>query len=234
MISLPSITTKATNAISSIVNLLQESFSELKRNDPLRLAGATAFFATFAITPIIIIIIQLLGIFVTEDKLSSQLNLRLEVMLGERVASQIQETAQNITALAKNWYVTVFGFLFLIFVATTLFSVIENSLIQIWKIRINSNPGFLFGLKRRLRSLVIILLAGILFIVGLLTEGIQAFLGDYIDYLFPQFAQYLNNTLNECIFILIATVWFGCLFMYLSEGRPLLKVSIAGGFLTAL
>ncbi|WP_423147946.1 YihY/virulence factor BrkB family protein [Rubrolithibacter danxiaensis] len=225
---------KAIPGIMFTGRLIKQSFQELKKNDPLRMAGATSFFSTFAITPILIIIIQLLGVFFKQDRLSSQLILRLQIMLGRRAAGQIQEVAEHITALAQNWYVTVFGFLFLIFVATTLFSVIENSLNQIWKIRIKPNAGFMFGLKRRLRSLVIIILAGILFVIGLLIEGVQALLGNYIDYLLPEIGKYLNTTINEVVFILIATAWFSCIFRFLTVGRPLWKIAFSGGLLTTL
>ena len=153
--------------ISSLASLLKVSLFEFRRNDPLRMAGATSFFTTFALTPILIIIIQLLSFFVTREKLSFQLIERLRTMIGNRSAQQIQQTLQNINQLASNWYVTLFGFLFLLFVATTLFLVIEDSLNQIWKIRIKHEVSFMFKMKRRFRSLVIIGLAGLLFIVGL-------------------------------------------------------------------
>jgi membrane protein len=218
----------------TVAAVLRRSFAELKKNDPLRLAGATAFFSTFAITPILIIIIQLLGVFFSAHRLRSQLISRIRVMLGSREAKQIEDTLDNITALAHNWYVTLLGFVFLVFVATTLFSVIENSLNQIWNIRIKTDAGFQVSLKRRLRSLVIILLAGILFVIGLTAEGGQAFLGNYIDYLFPDTARFLNSSINEVAFILIVTVWFTCLFRFLTEGRPVWKVALAGGLVTTI
>lgn len=198
------------------------------------MAGATAFFTTFAISPILIIISQILSFFITSEQLSAQLILRIKRIAGPKVATLAEQTLENITDLAQNPLITIFGFLFLIFVATTLFSVIENSLIQIWQIGIKENAGFIFGLKRRFRSMIIILLAGLLFGVGLLTEGMQTILGNYIDYLFPSWGKYLNSTMNELVFIAITTIWFTCLFRFLSEGRPKFRVALAGGFLTAI
>jgi len=198
------------------------------------MAGATSFFTTFAVTPILIIIIQLLSVFFTRERLSSQLIERLEEMLGNRAAVQIQETLRNIGQLADNWYVTLFGFIFLMFVATTLFLVIEDSLNQIWSIRIKPDAGFLFGVRRRMRSLTIILLAGVLFTLGLITEGFQALVGNYIDLLFPDSGKFLNSLVNEGIFVVIVTIWFTCLFRFLTEGRPVFKIALAGGFVTTI
>ena len=220
--------------ISSLASLLKVSLFEFRRNDPLRMAGATSFFTTFALTPILIIIIQLLSFFVTREKLSFQLIERLRTMIGNRSAQQIQQTLQNINQLASNWYVTLFGFLFLLFVATTLFLVIEDSLNQIWKIRIKHEVSFMFKMKRRFRSLVIIGLAGLLFIVGLVAEGIQTFLGTYIEVIFTRWAWLFDSILNETIFVLIVTIWFTVLFRYLTEGRPVWRIALAGGLLTSV
>jgi uncharacterized BrkB/YihY/UPF0761 family membrane protein len=48
--------------------LLKDALAELLKNDPLRLAGATAFFTTFALPPILVILIQALGIFFSTEK----------------------------------------------------------------------------------------------------------------------------------------------------------------------
>ena len=40
-----------------------DALKELLKNDPLRMAGATAFFTTFALPPILVILIQSLGLF---------------------------------------------------------------------------------------------------------------------------------------------------------------------------
>ncbi|WP_133272802.1 hypothetical protein [Hymenobacter radiodurans] len=44
--------------------LLRRAARELGANDPLRLGAATAFFTTFALPPILIILIQVLGAFI--------------------------------------------------------------------------------------------------------------------------------------------------------------------------
>jgi membrane protein len=43
------------------LSLLRKSFREFRENDPLRMAGATAFFTTFALPAVLIILIQVFG-----------------------------------------------------------------------------------------------------------------------------------------------------------------------------
>ncbi|HEX8677422.1 MAG TPA: hypothetical protein VF700_09395, partial [Segetibacter sp.] len=47
--------------VKELGKILAVSFNEFQRNEPLRLAGATAFFTTFALPPILIILVQIIG-----------------------------------------------------------------------------------------------------------------------------------------------------------------------------
>lgn len=213
---------------------MKRALKVLKANDPLRMAAATAFFTTFALPPILIIFTQFFRIFVDPTKLSSELIDRLGHILGTKSAQQVERTLEAVTGLGQEWYVTFFGFIFLMFVATTLFDVIKNSLGQLWEIRIRPHSGFVFRLKYRIRSLVVIFIAGILFFAGLFLEGLQAVLGNYIDDLWGTGGVFLNRVLNEIVFVLFVSIWFAVLFRFLTVGRPKWKIALIGGFFTAI
>jgi membrane protein len=213
---------------------LRIAFKLLQKNDPLRLAGATAFFANFALPPILLILIRLFGFFVDRKILVRQLFERLASILDESSTNQIRQTLRNIRGIDYNWLATILSFVFFIFVATTLFNVIKNSMDQIWSIGINEKPGILFNLKLRGRSMIIILLAGLLFFVGLLTDSIQAIIGTYINTTSPTFGKVFLSILNQIIFIIIVTTWFTVLFRFLTSGRPSWKTAIRGGLLTGI
>lgn len=225
---------KAGDAVRSLPGLMRRSFSELQKNDPLRLAGATAFFTTFALPPILIILIQLFGIFFSEYDIRKELIVRLGRIIGRSSALQTSLVLENFGKLGKHWHVATVGFLFLIFVATTLFTVIKNSLNQIWQIKVISNPGIFFTLKLRFRAFCIILFAGVLFTAGIIMESIQALLGNYLSFVLPETGKLFNSTLNEIFFVVVVTIWFTTLFRYLTDGKPAWKVAWAGGFFTGI
>ncbi len=213
---------------------LRIAFKLFRKNDPLRLAGATAFFANFALPPILLILIRLFGFFVDRKIMARQLFERLSSILDESSTEQIRLTLRNIRGIDYNWWATILSFIFFIFVATTLFGVIKNSMDQIWSIGLNEKLGIWFNLKLRGRSMVIILLAGILFFVGLLTDSIQAFIGTYINTAAPTFGKIFLSVLNQLLFVIIVTTWFAVLFRFLTNGRPSWKTAIHGGLLTGV
>jgi membrane protein len=213
---------------------LKIAFKLFQKNDPLRLAGATAFFANFALPPILLILIRLFGFFVDRRTFATRLFERLSGILDDSSIAQIRQVLRNIRGADYYWWATILSFVFFMFVATTLFGVIKNSLDQIWSIGLNEKMGILFNLKLRGRSMIIILLAGILFFVGLLTDSIQALIGAYLNPAAPTFGKIFLSILNELLFIAIVTTWFAVLFRFLTNGRPSWRVAIKGGLLTGI
>ena len=210
------------------------AFSLFQKNDPLRLAGATAFFTNFALPPILLILIRLFGFFIDRKILVNRIFERLSNILDDSSTQQIRQTLRNIRGIDHKWYATLISFVFFLFVATTLFAVIKNSMDQIWSIGMKDNTSFLFKLKTRARSMVIILLAGILFFVGLFTDSMQAFIGTYINTASPTFGRVFLSVLNQILFVAIVTIWFSVLFRFLTSGRPTWKSAVRGGILTGI
>lgn len=217
----------------SIGRLTRHSFREMRSHDPLRMAGATAFFTTFALPPILIILFQLFTLFFSRKMVGSEIMDTLTHTLGEEGAIQIRETTKGFRTLAQNWYTAIAGFLFLVFVATTLFSVIKNTLNEIWEVR-SAKTGFLFTLKLRARSLGIILVAGLLFLAGIMTDTFEVLAGNSIDKIWPGGGSFFKGALNEVVGAVVVTAWFAVLFRYLADARPVWKVALTGGAIAGI
>lgn len=220
--------------ISTLLTLLREALAEFLRNDPLRMAGATAFFTTFALPPILVIIIQSLKYIIGPDVIRSRLFEKLEGIIGAEAVEQIIGVLNGFRRMADNWWVTIGGFIFLLFVATTLFRVIKNSINQLWKIRPIGRATARLTLLSRLKAILVILVAGVLLAIGLLTESAQVFIGKYLFQISPLFSIYFNNIISSIFSILITTCWFAVVFRYLPDGRPKWRVAWIGGFFTSL
>ncbi|RYZ36386.1 MAG: YihY/virulence factor BrkB family protein [Sphingobacteriales bacterium] len=215
-------------------HLLKRSFLELRKNDPLRLAGATAFFTTFALPPILIILFQLFSLFLSRKLVGSQMMQLLSSTLGTGGAAQIRETTRGFRMLATNWYIAVFLCVFLVFVATTLFVVIKNTLNDIWQVKVKDRPGIAFGLKNRARSFGAILLAGLLFLATIVMDSFEVFAGNYLDKIWPNGGQFFTGAMNEILGAVVVSTWFAILFRYLANAHPSWRVSLMGGILTGI
>ncbi|MGB8194989.1 MAG: YihY/virulence factor BrkB family protein [Chitinophagaceae bacterium] len=214
--------------------MLRKAFRDLKNNDPLRMAAATAFFTTFALPAILIILIQLFGLVVGRRTMSRHLFDHLEQIVGDGGVLQIRSTLRAFRNFSQSWYITLGGFIFLVFVATTLFKIIRDSLNQLWNIKVHDHSGVVFTIRQRLRSIGIIFLAGLLFMASLLIEAMQTILMDYINEIWSGSTSLLYAILNQLLSVLVVTIWFATVFRYLANGRPVWRVAIVGGLVTGI
>jgi membrane protein len=141
---------------------------------------------------------------------------------------------RNIKNIEHQWWATVLSFVFLLFVATTLFNVIKNSVEQIWNIGQSSKRNLYFTLKARSRSMGIILLAGALFFISLLAEGFQTEIIDTAGFEYQQQGIWLVWLFNQAIFTLTVSLWFAIVFRFLTNARPGWLITLKGGLLTGI
>ena len=200
----------------------------------MRMAGATAFFATFALPPIVFILAQLFGIFIGQRNMGRELIEKISDTLGKEGAEQVRQVVRSIRGFSDSWYVIIFGFLFLVFIATTLFGEIKNSLNQIWQISVKEHPGLLFVLSDRAKSFAVILLAGILFFADLLLESLEVIAGNYVHEIWHWGSMYFKSVIKQLASVIIVSAWFILLFRFLADGRPAWKASLVGGLLTGI
>lgn len=201
----------------------------------MRMAGATAFFTTFALPPIIFILSQLFGLIVGRRTVGRGLIENLSDTLGKDSAEQVRRVVRSIYSFNnETWYIIVLGILFLVFVATTLFSEIRNSMNDLWQIDVQEKPGFIFIITGRARSFAVILLAGLLFFANLFLESLEIIAGNYVDEIWNGGSAYFKSILQQIISVIVVAAWFILLFRFLADGKPKWKAAFVGGLLTGI
>ncbi|MEJ7627127.1 MAG: YihY/virulence factor BrkB family protein [Ferruginibacter sp.] len=224
-------------AIKNVINIithLRNAFRLLVKNDPMRLAGATAFFTTFALPPILLILIQLLSLVFEKKSISRQLFQQLGDVIGRDSVRQLIRTLKGFTGLADNLPLAIAGFIFLLFVATTLFKIIQSSINQIWMIRRTGMHKFKMAYRNRIKSTLAILFAGLLFLMTIFAESMKLLFGNYLHEMFPQIGFLFYGVVSAIISIMIVSLWFMAIFRYLPDGKPTWRVAFTGGLLTSI
>src|SRR4051812_15582309 len=119
--------------------LFKNAYKLLKSNDPLLLFSSTAFFTTFALPPMLIILSDILKLFFRDLTVREELFSTIETILGHGAATDIQAIVDNFEAQERNTILTILISLFFYFVATTLLNAIKQSIHQLWKIAKNQD-----------------------------------------------------------------------------------------------
>ena len=215
--------------------LLHRAARELGANDPLRLGAATAFFTSFALPPILIILIQLLGSLYSTSMVRLLLLGKLSNLVGAPAAGLVAQIVMNVADPSRSRLVTWVGFAFLLFVATTLFTIIQHSLNQLWQIRPKRGSGqFAQAVRERLRSAGILLVTAALSLLAFGTDAALSLFAESIQDFDPTFSYYVVRTLNALMAWLILAAWFGVTFRTLSLAKVPWRAVTRGAALTAL
>jgi membrane protein len=219
---------------SRLPPVFRDAHNSLKQNDPLILAAATAFFTTFSICPIIVIIVSVLNLYFQSGTIRRQLYDTLQNTFGDHTATEIETIVNNFMSLKGNGWVTLLGFMFLLFVSTTLLSIVRKAIHQLWHLRRKSAVRLKYGLKERAIGLAMLVFIGALFLISLLLDATLAVFNEYLQKLLPAFDATVIWVVNVAFSLLIVTSWFTMLFKILPEARVHWKVALAGGFVTAV
>jgi len=207
---------------------------ELLANNPLRLAGATAFFTGFALPPILMIIVRTFGLVFDKRLIGRALLDKLGGIIGEEGRKQVLFVIRSVVGFGFNWVGTVLIFLFLLFVATTLFKVVRDSINQLWNIRVERRRNLGSLLKTRMRALGIIMLTGVLFLLTIGMDMVLAYFSPYLQEVSPPLAGYVHSVLNHILSLVITVAWFLILFRFLPDARTSWGVTLVGAVVTGL
>ena len=151
------------NTLKAVGIVLKNALKLFLENDPLKMAGATAFFTMFALPPILIILVQVFGLFIDPHTIRHELFIGLSDTLGPEAVRQIVSVIIAVKKLSFNWLATLLGFIFLLFVATTVFKIIRSSINQIWAMPKPAGKKVMTNIQSRLQSLVVIFVTGLYF-----------------------------------------------------------------------
>src|ERR1700759_466386 len=97
-------------AVTTGWRLVRDAVAEFRANDPLRMAAATSFFASFALPPILLILAAVLGIFGTARTIRRGLIEQLGLAVDANLAQQVRDILRNVHGLSINAGVRVGGF----------------------------------------------------------------------------------------------------------------------------
>jgi membrane protein len=223
--------------IQSLKNVaigLNRAFSLLKRKDPLILSSSTAFFATFSLSPILLILVYIFSLYFRSDRISQQVFRTIGGTLGTETARTIETIVNNFMKLETNWMVTVFGSIFFLFVATTLLGVVKYAIQRIWFLRTKPQLKLKYITRERGTQVGILAFTGILLLISLLIDTTLAMSMDFYQFKLPAVALYAIRILSAIFSVIVVTVWFTVLFKFLPEATLSWDTAFNGGLLTGV
>jgi membrane protein len=218
-------------------NLLKDTFREWLDDGANRLAAALAYYTTFSLAPLLVLIIAIAGLVGGREAAQSQTMAQVQDLLGtqgrEFVEGMIQSASQPETGLAA----TFIGAVTLLFGALGVFGELQNSLNTIWEVKPKPARNWMDGVKRfvvrRLLSFTMVLGIGFLLLASLVISAAVSAFGEYISSHWPM-ADFWLQLLNFLISFLVITLLFAMIFKFLPEIKIAWKDVWLGAAVTSI
>jgi len=219
-----------------IWKLTKTSFSEFIEGNSFMHGAALAYYAIFALVPIIYLTVTSFGLFIGQDEIIAIVGELLEDNVGISDVSAF-------TDLMYEWEIGKGGTLFLrivgigalIFISTAMFNSLRNSLNFFFGIEPEKRFNIVLEtLLQRLLSFGLMALFGAIIIVVYFVQSILVSFGSEIlsDGSFIQ--ELVINILEHISMLLINFLLFAFVFKYLHGGKIQWKLAMGGALLTAI
>ncbi|GAB2973539.1 YihY/virulence factor BrkB family protein [Mucilaginibacter puniceus] len=214
--------------------ILKAAFNGFMDDKALKLSASLAYYTTFSLGPLLLLLISLAGVFFGREAIQGKVFKEINGMVGNDAAMQIQEIIKNLRLSGKSTISVIIGTVTLIIGATTVFGEIQDSINMIWQVKAKPKKGWVKLLKDRLLSSSLIITLGFLLLVSLIINGALLALSDRLKVFLPDITVILFNIINTGISFIVISVLFGVIFKVLPDAKIAWKDVRSGAFFTAI
>lgn len=202
--------------------LLKETFREWSEDGASRLAAALAYYTTFSLAPLLVLIIAIAGLVGGHEAAQNQTMSQVEDLLGTEGREFVQGMIESASKPATGLTATLIGVVTLLFGALGVFGELQNSLNTIWEVKPKPAQSLLDGIKRfigrRLLSFTMVLGIGFLLLASLVVSAAVSAFAEYIGTRWP-LANFWLELINFLVSFAVIMLLFAMIFKFLPEIR---------------
>lgn len=223
--------------VRDLINLLQETIREWQRDQASRLAAALAYYATFSLAPLLVLVLAIAGLVGGRDAAQGLVMSQVQDLVGiegrEFVQSMIENAANSPTGVAAS----VIGSATLLLGALGAFNELQNALDRIWDVE--PKPIMRWNLRvqrfifKRLLSFSMVLVVGFLLLVSLIISAGLAALNEFMGRI-PLFSELMLQIFHLIISLGPITLLFALIFKFVPDVEIRWKHVWLGAALTAI
>jgi membrane protein len=209
-------------------------FSEWSRHDAPHLGAALAFYAILSLSPLVLLVIALAGMFVGRSEALQGLTAQIHGMVGPVADQALTSTLKGAQEEShKGWIASAISLLVVLFSASGIFTELRTALNKIWEVEAPKASGIWGMLRERLLSFGMVLSLGFLFVSSLIASAGLAAISAFMGTLVPM-PKAVAVLLDLVISLGGLAVVFALMFKYVSAATVPWRAAWRGGALTAL
>ncbi|MFL5381778.1 MAG: YihY/virulence factor BrkB family protein [Longimicrobiaceae bacterium] len=219
-----------------VFQLVKESAKDFSQDECPRMAAALAYYTVFALPPLLILIMMIVGSFVSRESVQSALSGQVGSMIGSDGARTVQTMiTQSKQPGGGGALGTLLGIGALILGATGAFMQLQTALDRAWEVKPDPRAG---GIKnfifKRVLSLGMVLGIAFLLLVSLALSAALTAVGTAIGALIPGASAVVVGILQTLISLVVITLLFAAIFKVLPDAKIAWRDVWVGALVTAV
>lgn len=198
------------------------------------LAAALAYYTTFSLAPLLVLVIAIAGAVFGEEAVRGELVTQIQGLVGQQGAEAIQAMLQNAyRAGSGGIFATIASLVTLLLGASGVFGQLQDALNTIWHVEPRPGIGIKEFVRDRFLSFAMILVIGFLLLVSLVLSAVLAGISAYIGHFFPTLS-FLGRLINFLLSFGVITVLFALIYKVLPDVKVPPRAIWVGSIVTAL
>jgi membrane protein len=224
-------------SFKDIVALVRDSVKEFLEDDCPTQAAALSYYTIFAIPPLLVLLLLILGAVVDPQTLRGNLEVQLNALMGATATEQIRTILEQARAPGSgNVLATALSIGALVLGASGAFGQLQAALNRAWGVAPDPQQGGLkaFVLKRVFSFGMILSIAFLLLVSLVLSAALTAFGGALGSMLPDGLSAPLLQVLNQLLSLVVIALLFAALFKVLPDAKVSWHDVWIGGAVTAV
>lgn len=182
------------NAVKGIFKLLRDTVAAFMQDRATIYAAGLAYYAVFALAPLMVLVIVIAGFFIGRSNASDQIAVQLGFIFGPQLGAFMDELVIAVNAQVNTGTLTLLSVGGLILAASGIFNQLRNSLNIIWGIVVDQPRdlrGYLALARSRAIPFVMVFLFGLLFSLSVMLDTILNVVESRLGPFFPNLVSLL-------------------------------------------
>lgn len=225
------------NKSPSVIGLMKQAFTEWKEDNASRLAAALAYYTTFSMAPLLILIIAIAGLVGGQQAVHNQVMNQIEGLIGPQGRAFIESMITSASQPRNGLLASGIGIVTLLLGALGVFAELQSSLNTIWEVKPKPVKGMKQGawrfIKQRMLSFSLVLAIGFVLLAALAVNAALSAFGNVILNS-SQFSPLLLQVINELIPFFVITFLFALMFKFLPDAEIAWRDVWLGAAVTSL
>ena len=219
---------------SDILTILKSSASEFSNNNSFRHAAALSYYTIFSLPPLMLIVITTASAIYGGEALTGQIYGQLKGLVGADSAQFLQDSIAKFTLQQKGGVATAIGIGTLVFAATTFFVTLQESINDIWNLKVKTNGiGIWEFVRQRLLSFGLILSVALLLLISFVVSAVLSTFTGWLQRHIPEAGVIAIRLIDFGLSLVVTTLLFALIYRFLPDAIIRWRDVLIGAAITA-